>query len=88
MYNTAAKRIENDLTERMLKLPEGFFRDYRKKLEELTLPQVNEAARRYFHDNPIVVLVLGDAKTLKDPVAKALKIPATQVETFSFKDGI
>jgi zinc protease len=71
MYNTPQKRVENRLLERTLDLPDGFMKSYGPRLENVTLAQVNSALKEYLQPDRMAITVLGTAKDLKGPLAKA-----------------
>ncbi len=78
-YNTPEKRVENILLERTLNLPSGFMRSYADELSKLTLEQTNAALRAFLKPESLSVTVVGTAKDLKEPLAKAVGIPVDQV---------
>lgn len=84
MYNTAKKRVENQLLERTLNLPEGFMKSYGPNLAKLTLQEVNDALRSYLKPETLAVSVLGTAASLKEPMAKALGISPDKIEVIPY----
>lgn len=84
MYNTPKKRVENKLLERTLNLPEGFMKSYAGELKSISHSQVNDALKEFLKPNQTSIAVLGTAKTLKAPLAKAAGIPEKEVEVISY----
>ncbi len=83
-YNTPKKRVENKLLERTLDLPDGFMRSYAPELAKLSLNDVNSAVEQYFKPDQMAVSVLGTAKDLKAPMAKALGIKEEQIQVVPY----
>ncbi|OFZ18786.1 MAG: hypothetical protein A2X94_06200 [Bdellovibrionales bacterium GWB1_55_8] len=79
MYDTPAKRVENDLLEKTLDLPEGFMKSYAGRISRISLEDVNSALRKFLHTDKLAIAVLGTAKDLKAPLAEAAKIPENRV---------
>ncbi len=84
MYNTAAKRVENKLMEKTLDLPEGFMEKYAQEAKRVTLNQTNEALKAFIRSESLTVMVLGTAKDLKETLAKAAGIDASQIEIIPY----
>lgn len=80
MYNTPKKRVENTLLERTLDLPDGFMRSYGPELQKVSLPAVNAALKHFIKPDKLAITVLGTAKNLKAPLAKAAGIAEDKVE--------
>jgi zinc protease len=80
MYNTPKKRVENKLLERTLDLPDGFMKSYGAELQKVKLSEVNGALKRFLKPDRLAISVLGTAKNLREPLAKAAGIPLNQVE--------
>lgn len=84
MYNTSKKRVENKILERTLDLPEGFVKSYRPQLSKVTLEEVNSALKSFLKPESLAISVLGTASTIKEPMAKALSIPAEKIEVIPY----
>lgn len=84
MYNTPKKRVENTLLERTLNLPDGFMETYGPKLSKVTLEQANESAKKYLRPETLAISVVGTAKDLKEPLAKAAGVPVDQVQVVPY----
>ncbi len=69
-YNTPKKRIENRLFEIVLNLPDGFMRSYGRRLEPITLAQVNDALRDFLKPEGLTVSVLGTDHPSSEAKAK------------------
>lgn len=82
--NTAKKRAENLLTEKLIGLPNGFFKSAGEQIQKVTLEQVNAAAQAFFQPNDLTILVLGTAKDLKAPLAKAAGVELSKVEVVPY----
>lgn len=83
-YNTPGKRIENRLLEITLGLPKGFFKDFSKQIEKVTYEETQSAIARYFKPENLSISVLGTAKDLKGPLAKAAGVPVNRVEIIPY----
>ena len=79
MYNTPRKRIENTLLEKTLHLPDGFIRSYGEELKKVNYEEVNSSLKKFLKPESISIAVVGTAKNLKTPLAKAAKVPLEQV---------
>ena len=79
-FNTPKKRVENRLLERTLDLPDNFMKTFGPELQKVKLEEVNAALKRFLQPGKLAVVVLGTAKNLKEPLAKAAGVPAAQVE--------
>lgn len=79
MYNTPKKRVENKLLERTLDLPDGMMRSYGPALSFVTLRETNEALKSFLKPEQLAISIVGTAKDLKEPVAKAVGIPTEQI---------
>jgi zinc protease len=84
-YNTPQKRLENKLIEVLYGLPDGYYRDYAKRLSALTLPQVNQAIESFVTPNNMLVGVVGTASVSRETIAKALGIPVSDVEVQDYQ---
>ncbi|MGZ3698102.1 MAG: M16 family metallopeptidase [Bdellovibrionota bacterium] len=84
MYNTPRKRMENKLLEKTLDLPDGFFKSYGPEVEKLELTQVNKALHDFLKPETLAISVLGTAKDLKEPLAKAAGVPVDQVQVVPY----
>jgi zinc protease len=80
MFNTPKKRVENKLLERTLELPDGFMRAYGPELQKVQPAQVNDALKKFLRPDRLSISVLGTAKNLKEPLAKAAGVPLEKVE--------
>ncbi len=84
MFNTPQKRVENKLLEKTLELPTGFMSRYQEKLSTVTLAQANHAIGQFLKPEHLSVTVLGTAKDLREPLAKAAGVPLTEVEVIPY----
>lgn len=84
MYDTPKKRVENKLLEGTLNLPDGFMKSYGEKIGKVELAQVNAALRKFLKPDQLTVTVLGTAKDLKEPLAKAVGVPLDKVEVIPY----
>lgn len=80
MYNTPKKRVENILLERTLDLPDGFMKSYASQLSKISREQVNGALKNFLKPETLSILVLGTAKDLKDPLAKAVGMDVKDIQ--------
>lgn len=84
MYNTPKKRVENALLESTLQLPDGFMKSYGKELKNVSLEDANRAVNRFITPETVSILVLGTAKKIKTPLAKALNVSESEIEVVPF----
>jgi predicted Zn-dependent peptidase len=84
MFNTPKKRVENKLLERTLDLPDGFMKSYGPELQKVTLAQTNQALKDFLKPDKLAIAVLGTAKDLKEPLAKAAGVPVDKVEVVPY----
>ena len=83
-FDTPKKRVENLLFERTLNLPDGFMMSYGPKLEKVTLSEANAAVHKFVKPNQMSITVLGGAKELKEPLAKAAGVAPEKVEVIRY----
>jgi zinc protease len=84
MYNTPKKRVENKLLERTLDLPDDFMKSYGPELQKVSRSQVNAALKQFLKPEQLSVSVLGTAKDLREPLAKAAGVPLEKVEVVPY----
>lgn len=85
LLNTPRKRIENRIQEITLDLPEGFMKSYASRVAQVTLESANASIRNHIQPDQLSVLVLGTAKDLKEPLAKAAGVPVEQVQVIDYR---
>lgn len=85
-YNTPKKRVENILLERSLNLPDGFMKTFGPEIEKVKLEDVNTALKNFVKPDRMAIVVLGTAKDLKEPLAKAAGIPVESVEVVPYTE--
>ncbi len=83
-FNTPKKRVENILLERCLNLPDGFMRSYAERIRKVSMTDVNTALNQFLRPDQLSVLVLGTAKDLKAPLAKAAGVPESEVQVVPY----
>lgn len=69
LQDTVRKRLDNKITEEVLKLPKGFYDKYRDRLMSLTHAQVQGAIKRKVDPTRLFTVILGDADALAADVA-------------------
>jgi zinc protease len=84
-FNTPQKRLENKMIEVLYGLPEGYYRDYGKRTNALTLQQVNQAIEKFVTPDHMLVGLVGTASVLREGIAKALDIPEADVEVQNYQ---
>lgn len=85
-FNTPLKRVENTLSEHLLGLPEGFWKDFGEKLSDLSRSEVNSAVSSFIKPDQLAISVLGTASQLKSGVAKTLGIDEKEIQTVSYSE--
>ncbi len=83
-YNTPAKRVENILLEKTLRLPDGFMKTYADRMSGVTRAQSNAAVKDFLDPERMSVMVLGTAKDLKPKIATSLKVPENEIRVVPF----
>jgi zinc protease len=68
LQDTVRKRLDNKITEEVLKLPKGFYDKYRERLMGLTHAQVQAAIKRKVDPSRLFTVILGDADALKSDI--------------------
>ena len=84
-YNTPQKRLENKLIEEIFDLPKDYFKDAAKRLSSITLQEVNQAVASTVTPDHMMIGVLATASVSKDEIAKALGIPASEIEVINYQ---
>jgi zinc protease len=84
-FNTPAKRMENRLTEILFGLPDGYFRDFGKRLEGITREQVNAALATFVRPDKLMVGLVGTAGISKAGIARALELPESRIEVQNYQ---
>lgn len=70
LQDTVRKRLDNKVSEVVMGLPEGFYDNYRKKLQALTLPKVQKAIERNVDASKIFALVLVSVDAVQPALAE------------------
>jgi predicted Zn-dependent peptidase len=84
MYNTPGKRVENTLLERTLNLPAGLMKSHADQIASLKLDDVNSALRTFIQPDHLTIAVVGTAKDLKAPLAKAAGLSESAVDVRAY----
>ncbi len=84
MYNTPSKRVENTLLEKTLSLPTGLMRSHAEKIASLKLVDVNTALKSFIQPDHLTIAVVGTAKDLKAPLAKAAGLSESAVDVKAY----
>lgn len=85
-FNTPLKRVENTLSERLLGLKEGFWKDFGNELSDLSIGEVNSAVSSFIKPDQLSISVLGTASQLRAGVAKTLGIDEKEIQTVSYSE--
>jgi len=86
MYNTPEKRVENTIEEKTLGLPNGFFRTFRDRIDDVTFSETNAALKKYIRPKAITWTVLGTGPELKKSVIESFLPNGTQFVSTSYRD--
>jgi zinc protease len=84
-FNTPQKRLENKLIEVLYGLPDGYYRDYAKRLSALTLPEVNQTIESFVDPDHMMIGIVGTASISKDAIANELGVPPASIEVQSYQ---
>lgn len=80
LNESPTRRVENQMTEKILKLPKGFFEDFPKFVQRVTLEETNQAIKKFFDPEHFTIVVLGTATTLKKSLGEELQIPEKDIQ--------
>ena len=86
-YNTPEKRLELILTEKIFQLPTGYLKNYGEKISEVSYEEANAAIKKFLDPSRLMITVLGDKKIIPE-IAEAVKVPVSEIQTFSYEDDI
>ena len=84
-YNTPSKRMENMLVEKIFGLPAGYNKDTARRIEALTLTDVNNALKVFIKPENLLVGLVATASVSRGPIAKELSIPEKSVEVVNYQ---
>lgn len=83
-YNTPSKRIENMLIEKIFNLPIGYHKDQARRIETLSLAEVNAALKAFIQPDHLMIGLVGTASVSRAAIAKELGIPEKSVEVVDY----
>jgi predicted Zn-dependent peptidase len=61
-------------------LPDSYITDYTKKIAAVTKDDVRRVARKYLDPNHLTIVVVGDRKTLQEPLAKLAPVETRDLD--------
>jgi zinc protease len=61
-------------------LPDSYLTDYTRKVAAVTKDDVRRVARKYLDPDRLAIVVVGDQKTLRDPLAKLAPVEIRDLE--------
>ncbi len=76
--DTPKKRIENRILEKTLGLADGFFENFKDRLEAVTLEEVNRALKEFLRPEGLTISVLGTASRIQPELEKVAKLAPGQ----------
>ncbi|OFZ78220.1 MAG: hypothetical protein A2583_02545 [Bdellovibrionales bacterium RIFOXYD1_FULL_53_11] len=79
MYNTPSKRVENKLNERILGLPDGFYKSFGNKISNVTLEDANKALKSFLKPDKLAISILATSKDIKPALAKNLGLAEDKI---------
>ncbi len=85
-YNTPQKRVDNRLLEKMLSLPNDFFKDTSSHLTPLTREAVNKELAAFLTPDTLAIGVLGSLKDQSDELIKAARVDPKNAYIQSYLD--
>jgi zinc protease len=68
-------------------LPDSYVTDYARRIAAVTKDDVRRVARKYFDPNRYTIVVVGDKKTLREPLAKLAPVEIRDLEGEPVPDG-
>jgi zinc protease len=68
-------------------LPDSYVTDYTRKIAAVTKDDVRRVARKYFDPSRYTIVVVGDKKTLREPLAKLAPVEVCDLEGEPVPDG-
>jgi zinc protease len=81
---TAEQVDDRVLTAAVFDLPEDYNRTYPEKVRAITLPQVEQMAKRYFTSKDVDIVLAGDASAFRDALKK--EFPGAQITELRFDE--
>ena len=83
-YNTPSKRMENLLVEKIFNLPVGYHKETAKRIQALSLADVNSALQSFIQPKHLMVGLVGTASISRAAIAKELGIPEKNIEVVNY----
>ena len=83
-YNTPSKRMDNMLVEKVFGLPAGYHKDAARRIQALTLADVNNAFKAFIQPDHLMVGLVGTASISRSEIAKELGLPEKSVEVVDY----
>ena len=68
-------------------LPDSYVTDYTRRISAVTKDDVRRVARKYFDPSHLTVVVVGDRKSLREPLAKLAPVELRDLEGEPIPDG-
>jgi zinc protease len=84
-FNTPAKRMENKLSEKIFGLPDHYYRDFAKRIDALSLDQVNQSLKKFLTPEHMMVGVVATASLSKAEIAKQLGMAEKDIEVLNYQ---
>lgn len=81
-YDTSKKRLENATNEYLLGFPKNYFKDFSKNIETVRYEEIAPSIQNLFNPANFVLVVVGDAKSLKEPLSKLPGFSAPVVKDY------
>lgn len=81
-YDTSKKRLENTTNEYLLHFPRGYFKDFAGNIDKVEYGDIRPALKKNFDDSNLALVIIGDAKRLKEPASKLHGFSAPTVKSY------
>jgi zinc protease len=79
-FNTPEKRIENLMVEKIFNLPEGYHKNFAKRISDISLEDVNQALKKFIEPDHVIIGLVATASITKAALAKELGIKEANIE--------
>jgi zinc protease len=83
-FNTPEKRMDLKITERILRLPDGFLQTYGDEVSKVRNPMVQKVLTQFIQPENLLILVLGTASEIKEGVAKATGVSKDEIKVIPY----
>lgn len=83
-FNTPEKRIENLMVEKIFNLPEGYHKNFAKRISDISFEDVNQALKKFIEPDHVIIGLVATASITKAALAKELGIKEANIEIVDY----